>query len=563
MNKRSSLLIFVVSLLICLQLSNTCFSIAQKTINYTITPHYNDKNNYITICLEFNGDKNGITKLFMPKISTIEGININFKSDVGDIVVVDENKSIKINNKSVNFITLKHTPNTKIKITYQIDASSILYFGQDQDILFSGNILIFLEALNHDKEEHFKINFNGLKDAKKYVITSKKIINSEDAHFIVLEDAMKSWYYFGNKDVTKNHVDHLTNYTFIKIGERPKKNFTNVVNKILASCENFIIEVSGKIFMDNIQKTIIIMDGMPDPFSGTYADDMYVVIYNKGDSLGKFTNSLAHELLHYLFGDNLKVSFGPDEKYLSYWFDEGFTYYYSSLLNYESGIITLQEYLEIMNAQIKEYYQTYAPLRTFINEMYACTGNKAQLNSAISSYLMQSLHGSLFANNLDNLLKIKSNNKYSLKDLLKVLTSSCKLSKCYISKIQFLESIEKLFISKNKIRWFENFINMHIVDYKPIFLVSPILAGKAKLDHQCCDETFDVGFNVVQTMCSGVVFGIKDDSNAYKLGLRNGNKLTSLDITPERVSLVIDDYDEISYKPMIKSVIPRYRSCRP
>jgi predicted metalloprotease with PDZ domain len=100
-----------------------------------------------------------------------------------------------------------------------------------------------------------------------------------------------------------------------------------------------------------------------------------------------------------------------------YWFSEGFTDYYTSLLLLRAGLITSDDYVADYNSVLKNYYTS--PFRNH--------SNKQILIDRLSNYDAQRQpyqRGNLLAHNWNAQIRAVTGGKYSLDDVMRDLFKS-------------------------------------------------------------------------------------------------------------------------------------------
>ena len=125
-----------------------------------------------------------------------------------------------------------------------------------------------------------------------------------------------------------------------------------------------------------------------------------------------FSRALTHEFTHSWIGTNL-IGNNPRWEEMR-WFLEGFTEYYSWLINLKANVINNDDYLSILNSKISSYFRTpYA--KTTLKEFV----EKYQFSDKFRKLAYDK--GAVFAFYLDGYIRNQSKNKYNLKDYMIVL----------------------------------------------------------------------------------------------------------------------------------------------
>jgi predicted metalloprotease with PDZ domain len=99
-------------------------------------------------------------------------------------------------------------------------------------------------------------------------------------------------------------------------------------------------------------------EGQEDAVSwgGTGLSDSFALFATTNVALEDFQNLAAHEFQHRWTPSSLGDIADPEEAL--YWFSEGFTDYYASLLSLRGGLIDLQGYADQVNKALRDYYRS-------------------------------------------------------------------------------------------------------------------------------------------------------------------------------------------------------------
>jgi len=232
----------------------------------------------------------------------------------------------------------------------------------------------------------------------------------------------------------------------------------------------------------------LIMEGSPDTYKPAY-----------------FSRLFAHELFHEWNPRRLNY---PDDEEL-YWFTEGFTDYYTVATLWRSGIWNFDQVIQDFNQVARAYYTS--PVRNITaSRMVELRQSNVSANHLPyqQGYLLAA-HWNLSGNSLDLDLAMRN----LLKDNSEPLSNS-----------RIVKALRSIGIRKA-----EEEIQRFIVEGKSIEL-------RAKLWGACATETktefrvFDIGFDWTKSDRTKIIHGAKQDSNAWRAGVRDGQKWTPLDV---------------------------------
>jgi predicted metalloprotease with PDZ domain len=185
--------------------------------------------------------------------------------------------------------------------------------------------------------------------------------------------------------------------------------FTRLAGKIVRAGRDFWEDHEFPYFLITLLPT----DEPCCDLGGTGLTNAFALFVSSGVDIGmgKLEYTLAHELFHAWNGIKIRRQ-EPDE--LLYWFSEGFTVYYTSLLNLRAGLITLNEHVSKYNEVISRYYAS--PVRNEDNERI----RKDFWNDSYVEKLPYQ-RGAILAHNWNAAIKRESGGHFSLDDVMRDL----------------------------------------------------------------------------------------------------------------------------------------------
>jgi predicted metalloprotease with PDZ domain len=230
----------------------------------------------------------------------------------------------------------------------------------------------------------------------------------------------------------------------------------------------------------------LFMEGNPDTYDPRY-----------------FSRLLSHELFHEW--NPRRLHYTDDEEL--YWFTEGFTDYYAVATLWRSGVWNFDQVIQDFNQIARRYYTS--PSRNLTVERMV-----SMRQSNVSANGLPYLQGYLLAANWN--LSGKSLDQ-AMRSLLR--DNRDPLSNAGIGKPLRAIGIEKA----------GEEIQRYVVEGKTIEL-------RGKLWGACAEETnaefrgFDMGFDFTPSDRTKIIQGAKQDSNAWRTGVRDGQKWTAIDV---------------------------------
>lgn len=260
---------------------------------------------------------------------------------------------------------------------------------------------------------------------------------------------------------------------------------------------------------------------------------------------------LAHEYFHRWIG--IAILMKGDEQENS-WFGEGFTDYYTHKLLNKTGIISLENYISRINGVIADYYLS--PVR---NNDISTLGKNFWMKREYQ--VIPYKKGFTYALLIDNLIQSKSNHTYSLDNVLFDLYEAVK-NKKEITEALFLERIQHYSgydLKPEHTRYIHNGETIPV----PANILGNYTSYQKELG------AFDMGFDVETSQKSLIITGVQQDSEAWKAGLRDGQKLKGWSVHYDNISVpseitILDKENalkKISYVPLSRNKIrlPQFR----
>jgi len=225
---------------------------------------------------------------------------------------------------------------------------------------------------------------------------------------------------------------------------------------------------------------------------------------------------LAHEMMHQWIGHGVKTSEKPEA--LGYWFTEGFTDYFSLQVLYRRQLITLDNYVEMMNSFLRNYWLN--PKRNISNQVIA-SGFWTNKNIERMPYQ----RGFLIAMLSDQRMRLVSDLR--LRDMLqKMLDHSDG-----IANHTAVSNRSLLFNIQNRVgEELGKHIKNVVYNGSTVNLQDQIFSPCLKFVKTPMGD-YDPGFDLDTSEHKKQITGLKQNSDAYKAGLRNGQELAGWDIS--------------------------------
>jgi predicted metalloprotease with PDZ domain len=276
-------------------------------------------------------------------------------------------------------------------------------------------------------------------------------------------------------------------------------------------------------------------------------------LYLGGDSFSYDVQyMLAHEGFHAWNPHKMGVlkKRGVSEK----WFAEGFTVYYADVLLLRAGLLPLPEYVERVNRRIRDYESS--PVKNLTNKEIVTRYEENSVNQ------LPYVWGPIVALWLDAQIREQSRNKSSLDAVMLTLARqgtenpAVELSSERILRVagKHLNRTSR----KQLLSLVEEGVDIPIPDFPKD---ACLRLAKEEL------PLFDLGFNGDVLRSKKLVMGVREDSEAFKAGVRDGQEVLGMSIywndvsKPVRLTVrATSGQQRIEYLPKGKTLsVPQYR----
>jgi hypothetical protein len=242
----------------------------------------------------------------------------------------------------------------------------------------------------------------------------------------------------------------------------------------------------------------------PNSFGGTMMSNSFAAFFPKDIDSKDYYILFAHEHLHNWIGGKIRKD---QQGELNYWWSEGFTDYFSRVLALRSGGLSLKDFIDECDLFFRQYY-----LSPVINEP-----NSRIQQDFWKNYDVEKLpyyRGFMFALYLNNLIK-QNNPNYSVDNVMLDLFKGAQEHE--FSSAHF-KDVVKAYVPKGIEHEMHRFIdNGETISLDNLSAVLPI--------EQTQIGNYELGFDQNIFLQERIIKNIDEQSNAYKAGLRNGDKI--------------------------------------
>jgi predicted metalloprotease with PDZ domain len=278
---------------------------------------------------------------------------------------------------------------------------------------------------------------------------------------------------------------------------------------------------------DNFPYFLITMDqfdrdrGSGDGTAFTNAIWMYM---SRQDTLAEYFPTFVHEGFHAWNPRRMGVTPEGSEKSIT-WFHEGFTRYYQYVLAYRAGRMSLPEYLDSVNSDLRKYSRS--------NDAYA--------------------RGNVIGVWLNQRILADSNHKYSLDTLMFDMVRDANKP---LTLERILQTAGRYITPADRVQLQQAVENGALPEMEG--------ASLGPCAHFEMEDlpTFDLGLDYAASSKAGKVLGVDPDGPAFKAGLRDGQVLSGrisvYNGQPDKTAIFTVQTDDgrkaIEYYPLGKAV---------
>lgn len=533
----------IVFIFISFFLTTSGFSLeASNKFFYNIKPVVSEKK--LTVELIFQGNEDGLTEIEIPISWTgkpfEEIVNLEFSSITGKLEADITSDSIIIS----------HRPCEEIKVKYDVvnlsetqDIHSA-YFQDKNFFRFTGDVVFLTPKLDPYEKRNIVLEWKDLP-------SNWSIANSFGIHEIK-QELVLSFFSFhlglfvgGEISILRSEEDE--NAPYIVMQEKseffPKDRLLPLLQTIIHNQRDFWNDHDFSHFLITIVPS--------DVQQGVHAEaklNAFIVFFPPildEEEWKSLAWVLTHEHFHTWNPFKMLPSL-PDNFDRLAWFTEGFTEYYTAVLCNQAQTLSLDECIEEINKILYSY--STSPFRNVTNDRF-----QEERWKDVRMQLLAYQRGCLLALLWDSKIRQRTAEKYSLDHVMRDLLQRVQETDHPIQISDIQELVGKYLDNEEAAQDIQNYI----VEGKTMVPPHHIFAGY--LDIQWFE---DIGFNLRLAQEKGIIKGVIENSNAYKAGLRNGQKFQGFyRNTEETVSVIVNDHSierEISYVSYVGISIPQY-----
>ena len=488
-------------------------------IIYKISQNNTKENASLEITMEFNAGQNGTTTLLFQDKAWGQD---NLHNTISNLKSKQETE-IEIQ-KDSGWIILKHATNLdKIEFSYTLKQDSKLpittkntyrpIIQKEYFHIFSHNFFMIPKNYVPNSSSPFDVQIEWKEFANDFNLvnsfaTNKRIQEIKNTN----EDSFHSAVFTGGD--YKPYVLNINNNKVVLAIKGDWKVFKDstmvrVLEKTIQAQRDFWKDHSQKYFAVTMTPTHLERgssfqgSGLTNSFATSASNNEYL-------ELEGLLYLFNHELQHNWIGHLIKNENEEEQ----YWFSEGFTDYYTIKNIAKNNINNLDEnyFIKEFNEMIKALFNS--PVKDAPNKEINYTNFWSNYDYSKLPYR----RGAVFAFYLDNKIRQESNGEKSLDDLMLAIKDDAKLHKQKITHSYFINKTNE-FLKEDIKPFFEKHIEKgKLFDLNSIF-------SEFGFDYNSSSKAFDLGFTF--TKDKKQIAEIDINSNAYKAGLRKGDRITS------------------------------------
>jgi predicted metalloprotease with PDZ domain len=489
------------------------------TLSYQLA--YDTTTAVLTVQLKMTGTDSGKTYLQLP---TAFANQDQLYKAVSSLSVMSGNASLDTTSEpSVRLLT--HKPNAKLHLTYQLKQDwkgQIIHPKTYRAVLqptyfhLTGYALFVYPKIAPESTLTLSLNWAGL--PKGWAVgNSLHILSRTYTTKIQRKDLENSIFTAGDFRSQSLQVNGKPVYVFTR-GNKWKFTDAELATKIQE-----IISIERQFWKDHSQPYYFV-SLIPYEGEGTYNGSSLHQSFMLGMTQDftmdvSILRLLAHEYFHRWTGGEIEFT---GEEGDSKWFSEGFTEYYAYKLLYQSGLISLSNYIAKANRIIADYYLS--PVRN--EDRKALSKNYW---STRDYHLLPYNKGFVYALHINHEIQSGSNGKYSLDNVMFDLAKAAK-HKQLINDSLFLERVAYYAGKKIDTSHIAYIDNGQLIPVAANSISTKALGSFKQLG------AFEIGFDLDASWKAKQIQDVKENSEAWKAGIRNGQKIKGYSISYDEVN---------------------------
>lgn len=518
-------------LLLQVVVSGFAFANSYSSINYKLTPVFSQKTSFIKVEVSLKGNMDGKVGIDFP----YEWADSEYFSQIKNIKLDNPVGSITFKMDEINQAIISSPATKKLNFSYEIhqkptNARTWREVIIRRDLIHSTGHGLFITPSDMKDTDKVQINIAWENIPQEWKTLSDHGIGKSMNFIGTEQDLLHTIYVAGNIRIYK--LPNVNNPVYLSV----YGNFDELKDNIVVADLSKIIRSQRAFFNDQDFPfyAISLIEGT-DPYSGggTALNKSFVVYFHR--SIDRFVPCIlfAHEHLHTWIGG--KIRNNEQKERLNYWWTEGFTEYYTRILALRSGLISMEDFINECNKFLRNYY-----LSSVLNEPNTRIEKDFWKNEDVEKLPYN--RGFVFAIYLNNMIK-KHNPKNSLDN---VMLDLLKTSKQTSFSIGHFKNIAKTYIPEGINTEISMFIDKgDTINLNNLISIIPI--EKVRMG------TYERGFDLDAFRDKKIIKNIVKNSNAYKAGLRDGDKIIEFNFPkggdPDQIAIIKTKNQTFKFRP--------------
>lgn len=483
-----------------------------RELTYVVEPLCEGENCRLVVSMTFQGDSSGNTRLLLP-LAWSEGVDLykairNIRPLSQDVKVEDTNEP--------HVKTVHHRPNQRVSLTYEVvtqpPGTQLTVAVYHNPVLRPSYFYVIGHALWVYPEMPGTTPLQVTLDWKNIpkgwaLINSFGISEPRQKVRTTLYEFRKGTFLAGDYRIKRFEIKKRAVYAVTRGEWRfPDEKLNSLVEKLVQVQRDFWNSYDFPYYfvavLPSDRRNVRGGEGRTNSFSLYLPKNLTTLLVEYDMAL------LAHEMFHAWNPMRL----GSYENDRLYWFGEGVTDYYALLLLLRAGLISLEEYVSAQNSWIKAYYTS--PVRSLTaDEMVEKRRNNWDADQLIYK------KGYLLAHHLDFTIRATTNGKHSLDDVMLSLLRSSKPG-IDLSEKRIVDALHP-YLQEQGASDIEKYMGRG--ELVPVDNSLGACATLEDIEHR----SFDPGFEMETWAKTRVFSGVVPGSNAFRAGLRDGQKWVS------------------------------------
>lgn len=491
----------------------------EMTVYYTVSKTTYDSVPALKISMEFNASNDGETTLLFQDKGWGED---NLYNVLRNLRTSDKRIEI-IQHKDSGWVTLKHPveldkiafeytiiQDTKLPLTTKKTYRPIIQ--NDYFHVFSHNLFMIPRDYAPNSDAPFNVSINWKEFDDDYILVNSFGTNAKNQEIKNTSERLFHSALFTGGDFRSYDIDIKGNKVIYAI----RGNWEHLQDTAMVAILEKTITAQRDFWKDHSQKhftitTIPTEQEQGSSFQGTGLTNAFATSASNNEYLD--INGLVylfnHELQHNWIGHTIRNA----NEEAQYWFSEGFTDYYTLKNIAKNSINNLDKsyFIQEFNKIIKALYAS--PVKEAPNSEINYTNFWANRDYEKLPYR----RGAIFAFYLDNKIQLDSDGKKSLDDLMLAMKDDAIHTKQRIDHTYFIQKANQFLKSD-----ITPFFTEHITD--GVWYDLEAMFKEFGYEYLPATAIFTLGFNFSKD--KKFIADIDPESNAYKAGLRKGDRIT-------------------------------------